>query len=231
MELLRPYWARQRHSFLQQLTGHKCHAISSQRPDIMLSKSTLTGHFIRYHASPMMGPLLPSEVIKSSCHRFTKVLETVLRDFRPHWHDRITDAVYLLPANPWWHSLVPPHPKVALLDCDHKKSATSSNYGWEHHRLQEGKSQDFSASRWTTDGTTYESAGHQWLTCDLVAVSDLLTRIVMKRTPGRFPHSKVLLPRQHVFTNRSCVNQWYPALSLVVVSIDHLEGEKSPAQV
>lgn len=59
---LRPYWARQRHSFLQQLTGHKCHAISSQRPDIMLSKSTLTGHFIRYHASPMMGPLLPAEV-------------------------------------------------------------------------------------------------------------------------------------------------------------------------
>lgn len=59
---LRPYWVRQRHSFLQQLTEHKCHTVSSQRPDTMLSKSTLTGHFIRYHASPMMGPLLPPEV-------------------------------------------------------------------------------------------------------------------------------------------------------------------------
>ncbi len=50
--------------------------------------------------------------LNSSWYRFHKVLETLLRDFGPCWHESITHL------HPWCESSISPHPKGVLMDWD-----------------------------------------------------------------------------------------------------------------
>ncbi len=57
---------------------------------------TLTGHFIRYTLLvPGWTPFCLQNCLNSSWHRFNKVLETLLWDFGPYWHDRITQLLQI----------------------------------------------------------------------------------------------------------------------------------------
>ncbi len=57
---------------------------------------TLTGHFIRYTLLvPGWTPFCLQNCLNYSWHRFNKVLETLLRDFGPYWHDSITQLLQI----------------------------------------------------------------------------------------------------------------------------------------
>ncbi len=58
-------------------------------------KYTLTGHFIRYTLLVPGWTAFCLQNFNSSWHRFTKVLETFLRDFDPYWHDSITQLLQI----------------------------------------------------------------------------------------------------------------------------------------
>ncbi len=55
---------------------------------------TLTGHFIRYTLRvPGWTPFCLQNYLNYSWHRFNKVLETLLKNFGPYWHDSITQLL------------------------------------------------------------------------------------------------------------------------------------------
>ncbi len=57
---------------------------------------TLTGHFIRYILLvPDWTHFCLQNCLNSLWHRFNKVLETVLRDIGPYWHDNITQLLLI----------------------------------------------------------------------------------------------------------------------------------------
>ncbi len=76
-----------------------------------------------------------------------KVLETLLRDFGPYWHDSITVAADLSSGHPWRESLVPPHPKAALLDWD-LVTVEDIWVKWTHCNVQETSLRWFEKPVW-----------------------------------------------------------------------------------
>ncbi len=97
---------------------------------------TLTGHFIRYTLLvPGWTPFCLQNCLNSSWHRFNKLLETFLRDFGPYWHDSITQLLQICRLH-IHESLVPPHPKGALLDWD-LVTVEAIWVKWTHCHVQE----------------------------------------------------------------------------------------------
>ncbi len=97
---------------------------------------TLTGHFIRYTLLvPDLTRFCLQNCLNSSWHIFNNMLKTFLRDFGPYWHDRITQLLQICRLH-IHESLVPPHPKGALLDWD-LVTVEAIWVKWTHCHVQE----------------------------------------------------------------------------------------------
>ncbi len=69
-----------------------CH---KKNPDCFIH--TLTGHFIRHTLLvPGWTPICLQNCLNLSWHIFNKVLETLLRDVGPYWHDSITQLLQIV---------------------------------------------------------------------------------------------------------------------------------------
>jgi len=94
---------------------------------------TLTGHFITY--TLLVRGLTPFCCLQNCLnylwHRFSKVLETLLRDFGPYWHDSITQLLqicrlHIHDANLPFHHIPNVHIGLRSGDCGGPLSKVNS---------------------------------------------------------------------------------------------------------